>query len=116
MKIPSQFKKAISEMFYDKAIAIKEVVKGKPNDEGGRGKDTLKDKFELKCNPQPTSLEQVKEFYGINIDASLKLTCKVLETDLKGYFFTYKDENYEVVENLTFDSHSVVFAKIKKWN
>lgn len=113
MIIPSSFKEAISNMFYDKTIELYRYLP-KLNEDGGRSKNATKEKEEvatLLCNIQPTSKSLLKETYGLDIDASLLITGPLLSNIENGLLFQYSNLEYEVVDSLRYDSHSKIFAR-----
>ena len=90
--------------FYDKLITFYRHNQ-QLDSEGGRKKGTKETLDTIKCNVHPTSNRQLKENFGIDIDAKLMITCSNKERIDKGFKFEYRDIEYEVIEILYYDSH-----------
>ncbi|WZU00618.1 hypothetical protein MGH68_13865 [Erysipelothrix sp. D19-032] len=102
--------KLIDKYFYDKSIDLYTSEKG-ISIEGGRKKSGKNLAVRIMCNANPTSNRLLKENFGIDIDASLMITCSPDLEIKKGYTFSYKGIDYEVVEILPHDSHQKVLCR-----
>ncbi|MDE8052189.1 hypothetical protein PT155_08690 [Erysipelothrix rhusiopathiae] len=97
--------------FYDKSVEFYKYEKI-GSSEGGRSKKGEKVAVgSIQCNIQPTSHKQIKETYGIDIDAKYVVTCGVSEHVENGWQFYFKGEEMEIVELLYYDSHLMILCQ-----
>lgn len=108
--IPSKMNKLIEKYFYDKSIELFSD-ETEISAEGGRKKLGKEVVMSIMCNANPTSNRLLKENFGIDIDASLMITCSPDLEIKKGYTFSYKGIDYEVVQTLPHDSHQKVLCR-----
>ncbi len=109
MKIPNEFKQAISDTFYDKDIEIWTlgVIK---DDEGcvvENGKNNKIDEF--KGNFQFTTREYIQQEYGKEIEANAIVTCNKTVAKI-GDILVYNGKKYTIKANPSSDSHTTLLV------
>ena len=111
MNISETFKKVISDTFYDKEVDIYDI-----SEETGEELDVVRKKGNiiensLECNVHQTSNDIVLKDYGLNIEASIMITCDNTIAEI-GDILTYKEQDYIITGRLNLDSHIKLFAKL----
>lgn len=110
MNIPEEFKNTIASVFYDKKADIynaEEIVGEELDVERVKGK--LKEPLE--CNVQFIGNEVAKKDYGLDIEASIMITCKSSVGEI-GDFLVYDNKDYYITGKLPLDSHIKLFARL----
>lgn len=110
MNISENFKKVISDTFYDKEIDIFSTIEnvGEELDVAKKKGDVIENS--LKCNIHQTSNDLVLKDYGLNIEANIMITCDNTKGNI-GNIITYNQVDYVITGKLTLDSHTKLFAK-----
>lgn len=111
MQIPNLFKEVIKNTFYDKEIDIYETI-----EKTGEELDTIRTKGNLKeekipCNVHFIGNEVAKKDYGLNIEASIMITCDKTVAQMTD-ILAYLGQDYIITGKLTSDSHTKLFAKL----
>ena len=109
MRIPNEFKKAITDTFYDKDIEIWTVGTIK-DDEGSIIEDGKLEKIdEFKGNFQYSTRAYIQQEYGKEIEANAIVTCN--ETVAKiGNIVTYNNNDYTIKSIVVSDSHTTLLV------
>lgn len=110
MKIPNEFKQAITDTFYDKKIEIwtEETIK---DDEGsviGNGKTEKIDSFE--GNFQFSTREYIQQEYGKEIKANAIVTCNKTVAEI-GNILVYNNKDYAIKAVVPSDSHTTILVE-----
>ena len=100
----------MDKYFYDKSVTFYKID-SQTSAEGGRSKGAKQEIGTIKCNIRHISSKDVREQYGIDLDTSVLITCANKERVDKGFKFTFKEEEYAVVEILYFDSHKKILCQ-----
>lgn len=109
MKIPNEFKKVISDTFYDKDIEIwtSGTIK---DDEGAIIGDRKQDKIdEFKGNFQFTTREYIQQEYGKEIEANAIVTCDKTIAEI-GNILVYDSKEYIIKSLVVSDSHTTLLV------
>lgn len=109
MKILEEFKKAISDTFYDKDIEIWTIGTIKDNEGAviGDGKQEKIDEF--KGNFQFTTREYIQQEYGKEIEANAIVTCDKTVAKI-GDILVYNDNDYTIKSKIVSDSHTTIIV------
>lgn len=109
MKIPNEFKKVISDTFYDKDIEIwtEGTIRDDEGADIGTGKVKKIDSF--KGNFQFTTREYIRQEYGKEIEANAIVTCNKTIAQI-GNILVYNSNNYEIKSKITGDSHTTLLV------
>lgn len=109
MQIPNEFKKVISDTFYDKDIEIWTLGTIK-DDEGSiidNGKTEKVDSF--KGNFQFTTREHIQQQYGKEIEAIAIVTCDTTKAKI-GDVLIYNNKDYLINSIVVSDSHTTILV------
>ena len=109
MKIPQSFKDVIASTFYDKPITFYSR-ENTVDIEGGNVLNQPTNEVTILCNANQVTHERLIKEYGIDLDASLMLTCSELEKLSEDLYLTYMSDEYVVKKVLHYDSHMKVLC------
>ena len=109
MYIPSSFKDAIANAFYDKNIAIINMERSKDAEGGAliNGGDVI---GMFTGNVRTTRLAQIREQYGLDYDIDIAVSTHYQMLRI-GDHIGYNTKIYEVRECIPFDSHFMIVGK-----
>lgn len=109
MNIPDSFKSAIKNTFFDKTIE-KYSVLNTTDAEGSNYRSLGSLEGSFNGNVRYDRLEEVKKQYGIEEEVDAYITTDETVGDA---FLKYQSDYFEIIENVPFDSHNMLF--VKKW-
>ncbi len=109
MKIPNEFKKIISDTFYDKDIEIwtSGVIRDDEGADIGTGKVEKVDSF--KGSFQFTTREYIQQEYGKEIEANAIVTCNKAIAQI-GNILVYNSNDYTIKSKIISDSHTTLLV------
>lgn len=109
MKIPNEFKKVISDTFYDKDIEIwtEGTIRDNEGADIGTGKVENIDNF--KGNFQFATREYIRQEYGQEIEANAIVTCDKTIAQI-GNILVYNRNDYTIKSKIISDSHTTLLV------
>lgn len=110
MKIPEEFKQAITDTFYDKDIEIwtSGTIRDDEGSDIGTGKVEKIDSF--KGNFQFSTREYIQQEYGKEIEANAIVTCDKTLAEIEN-ILVYNNENYTIKSLIIGDSHTTILVE-----
>lgn len=109
MKIPSEFKQAIANTFYDKELKITTTEKLEEKDDEGCIIETEKEivKETIVGNFQFSTLEKIQQEYGKEMQADCIVTCEDTQATVDD-ILVYLEKEYEIKAIIPSDSHKTI--------
>lgn len=109
MKIPNEFKKCISDIFYDKELKIMTTEKEKERDDEGSIIEIEREieKETIMGNFQYSTLEKIQQEYGKEIVAECIVTCGDTQATVDDILI-YLNKEYEIKAIIPSDSHKTI--------
>ena len=114
MNIPENFKKAISDVFYDKKIDI--LSKKTEFDEEGDYRTESSTRIgEFDGNVSFSNFKAIKEEYGLEYEIDIAITTSLVNKEKLniGNLISYNDFIYEITDKFERDSHLMIVGA--KW-
>lgn len=111
MYIPSQMKKIIANVFYDKEVSVIEQ-KVMIDAEGGVNIKSYEDVNKFKGNVSFSNCKKIQEDYGIDYDIDISITTDYNMLKIND-IIKYQDVLYIITDVMAMDSHFLILAK--KW-
>lgn len=112
MRLPTDFKKAIADRFYDKTISILGEVETTEAD-GAVNKTYGEVTGTFKGNCRLVNFKQIQKEYGLDYQIDIAITCDTSVSIETGNLIEYAGVRYEVTDALPFDSHLLIVGA--KW-
>lgn len=112
MKLPSDFKKSISDRFYDKEILrIGETQVVEADGAVKRNYDNVTGSF--MGNVRLMNFQEIQKDYGLDYEIDVAITCDTSILIVVDELVEYNNVRYRVTDVLPFDSHKMIVGK--KW-